>query len=109
MTPRRSTSAHIDGPRGAFATLLAAAGLILFLAGAAIGALDGARWLRTGQTRPVLVEQVVGRRLPARITRWLEHPGSWLGLREVVVWVLHVPLFAFALFLGFVVLVASTA
>ena len=109
MTARRSTSVYIDGPRGAFSAVVAAIGLILFLAGAAIGAYDGVKWLRTGQSRPVLVEQVVGRRLPPRLTRWLAHPGSWLGARDVVLWILHVPLFAFALFLGFVILVASTA
>jgi len=109
LTARRSTSVHIDSPRGAFSAVVAAIGLILFLAGAAISAYDGVQWLRTGRSRPVLVERMVGRKLPPRLTRWLAHPGSWPGARDVVFWVLHVPLFAFALFLGFVILVVSRA
>jgi hypothetical protein len=87
--------------------LFAAVGIILFLAGAAIGAYDGVRWLRTGRVRPVTVEQVVSRRLPPTVTKWLARPGTWVGLRDVTVWVLHVPFYAFALFVGFVILVAS--
>lgn len=87
--------------------LFAAVGIILFLTGAAIGAYEGVVWLRTGRARPVSVEQVVAHRLPATVTKWLAHPGSWVGLRDLTVWVLHSPFYAFALLLGFVILVAS--
>jgi hypothetical protein len=79
----------------------------MFLTGVVLGCYVGWDWLRTGQLRAMLMEDIVVARLPDRAQEWIRHPLSWYGLHQYVMWVLRIPLFASAAFTGFLILLAT--
>jgi hypothetical protein len=84
-------------------------GMTMFLAGLALGCYAGLRWLQVGNFDVMLMNDVVAEHLPERAQTWIIRPRSWFGLHRLVVWVLRIPIFAAAAFVGFLLLLASTA
>ena len=82
-------------------------GAAVFLAGVALGAYTALQWLRAGRAQQMLVQDAIGGFLPLELRRWIAHPESWYGLRDIIVWIDQIPLFAALLFVGFVILLAS--
>ena len=87
--------------------LLRLIGLGLFLGGIARGAYALLRWLQTGLNDPPVLNQVVYPLLPAGTLNWLMNPSSWFGLRYVLVWALDIPIFAWMILAGIVVLLVA--
>ena len=109
MTTRPPSTIHKESARGSFSVLLVAIGLAVFVAGVGVGCYNGFQWLQTGQSHQLVLKDVIGQSLPSQVVGWIAHPGSWFGLHAIVLWLIHVPLFACLLFLGFIILIASTA
>ena len=84
-------------------------GVLLFIGGIAAGCYEGFKWLRTGRSTPVLLENVVVGPLPASMEGWIRQPDSWIGLHRIAVWVLDIPVWAVVIMVGFLVLLAAGA
>jgi ABC-type cobalamin transport system permease subunit len=87
------------------AILVRASGLVVFLAGTVLAAYAGVQWLQTAHWQPLTIN---GALASSPMTRdWIAHPHSWLGLHQVVVWTLRVPVFLIVTLLGVALLVLS--
>ena len=82
-------------------------GLVMFVAGVALGCYVALHWLQTGRVEATLLEDVVFTKLPEGAQTWVAHPRSWYGLHRFVMWILRIPLFASVAFSGFLILLAT--
>lgn len=111
----RIDAPYVDPSRGraeapsVFSRLVRLIGMAMFLTGLAIGCYAGLRWLQVGHGDLMLLSDVIVEYLPDRAQTWIIRPRSWFGLHRIVVWVLRIPMFASMAFVGFLLLLASTA
>jgi hypothetical protein len=79
----------------------------VFVSGIGLAAYAGIQWMQTAHWQPLTVNGLLASWPATR--SWVAHPRSWLGLHQLIVPILRVPLFIIVTLSGGALLIVRPA